>query len=270
MKGTNRSTNLIVLLTDFGLRDGFVGTMKGAILRINPNATIVDLTHEIPPQDVGAAAYVLWSSYSFFPRGTVFVVVVDPGVGTERRILCAEGRDHFFLAPDNGVLKYLKADGALIRAWEVRNDRYFLSHLSSTFHGRDIFAPVAARISLGLDPSKLGGRVALRARGREFIFLHRKGNVTFRGNVIYIDRFGNLITNLRVRPEKEFSSRNVIVTVKSRVIRGLVSAYAQGSPNKPVALLNSSNLLEIGVKNGSASRVLRAKVGDRVLVEIGP
>ena len=125
MKNTDRTTNVIVLLTDFGLRDGFVGAMKGVILKINPKATIVDLTHEIPPQDVNVAAYVLWSAYSFFPSGTIFSAVVDPGVGTERRILCAEGRNHIFLAPDNGVLKYLEADGVLTRVWEVRNEDIF-------------------------------------------------------------------------------------------------------------------------------------------------
>jgi S-adenosylmethionine hydrolase len=268
MKGIDRTANLIALLTDFGLKDGFVGAMKGAILTINLKARIVDLTHDIPPQDVGAAAYVLWSSYSFFPRGTVFVVVVDPGVGTERRILCAEGRNHIFLAPDNGILKYLGADGALIRAWEVKNDKYFLSHVSSTFHGRDIFGPVAAHISLGLEPSKLGRRVALPAQRREFTYLHGKHRAEFLGNVIYVDRFGNLISNLRVHSDERFSPKGLRVTVKSRVIRGLSQVYAQGSANKPVALLNSSNLLEVGIKNGSASEVLGAKVGDRVLVEI--
>ncbi|MGA9365291.1 MAG: SAM-dependent chlorinase/fluorinase [Bacteroidota bacterium] len=268
MKSTERTTNVIVLLTDFGLRDGFAGAMKGVILGINPKATVVDLTHEIPPQDVNAAAYVLWSTHSFFARGTIFLVVVDPGVGTERRILCVEGRNHIFLAPDNGVLKYLEADGLLTRAWEVRNERYFLSHVSSTFHGRDIFAPVAARLSLGLNPSKLGRRVALSRPRREFAYLDGRKTGKYLGNVIHIDRFGNLITNLRLSPGEGLSSGRLTVRIKSRVIQGLSQAYAQGSPNRPVALINSSNLIEIGVRNGSARELLKAKVGDKVMIEI--
>lgn len=268
MKSTQQTTNVIVLLTDFGLRDGFVGAMKGVILRINPKATIVDLTHEIQPQDVNAAAYVLWSAYSFFPSGTVFAVVVDPGVGTKRRILCVEGQDYIFLAPDNGVLKYLGADGVLRRAWEVKNDRYSLSHVSSTFHGRDIFAPMAAHLSLGLKPSKLGRRVTLTGERREFTHLLNTSTGAFHGNVIHVDRFGNLITNLRVRPGEALPSGRVTVRIKSRAIQGLSHAYAQGSPNKPVALINSSNLIEIGAKNGSARELLKAKVGDKVMIQI--
>jgi S-adenosylmethionine hydrolase len=268
MKSTDRNADLIALLTDFGLRDGFVGAMKGVILKINPKATIVDLSHEIPPQNVNAAAYVLWSAYSFFPSGTIFLAVVDPGVGTTRRILCAEGQNHIFLAPDNGTLKYLEADGVLIRAWEVRDERYFLPRVSSTFHGRDIFAPVAAHLSLGLEPSKLGRRLALPGQCREFTYLNGKNAGKYRGNVIHIDRFGNLITNLRVRPDQRLPSRGLTVRIKSRVIQGLSQAYAQGSPNKPVALLNGSNLIEIGVKNGSARELLKAKVGDKVMIEI--
>jgi S-adenosylmethionine hydrolase len=268
MKKTNRTTRVIALLTDFGSRDGFVGAMKGVILNINPKATIVDLTHEIPPQDTNAAAYVLWSTYSFFPSGTIFVVVVDPGVGTERRILCAEGRSHIFLAPDNGVLKYLEADGALTRAWEVKNDKYSLSHVTSTFHGRDIFAPVAGHLSLGLKPSKLGRRASLTGHRSEFTDFRGRSTGTIRGKVIHVDHFGNLITNLRVGPGERLPSEPVAIKIKSRVIHGLSRVYAQGSSNIPFALVNSSNLLEIGVKNGSARELLKAKVGDKVMVEI--
>ena len=268
MKSTERTTNVIVLLTDFGSKDGFAGVMKGVILKMNPKATIVDLTHEIPPQDVNAAAYVLWSAHSYFPSGTVFVAVVDPGVGTERRILCAEGRSHIFLAPDNGILRYVEADGVLTRVWEVRDERYFLPCVSSTFHGRDIFAPVAARLSLGLNPSKLGRRVALPRQRREFAYLDGRKTGKYLGNVIHIDRFGNLITNLRVRPDQRIPFGGLTLSIKSRVIQGLSQAYAQGSPNRPVALINSSNLIEIGVRNGSARELLKAKVGDKVMIAI--
>jgi hypothetical protein len=150
----------------------------------------------------------------------------------------------------------------------VKNDKYFLSPVSSTFHGRDILAPVAAHLSLGLKPSKLGRRVTLPGQRREFTYLQGKSSGKFLGNVIHIDRFGNLITNLRVCPHVGLSSRGLTVRIKSRAIKGLSQAYAQGSANMPLALLNSSNLIEVGVKNGSATELLRAKVGDRVLVEI--
>jgi S-adenosylmethionine hydrolase len=268
MKRTDGTRNVIALLTDFGLRDGFVGAMKGVILRINPKVAIVDLTHEIAPQDVDAAAYVFWSAYAFFPRGTIFVAVVDPGVGTDRRILCAEGRNHIFLAPDNGILKYLESDGVLTRAWEVTDERYFLPHVTSTFHGRDIFAPVAAHLSLGLKPSKLGRRVTLLRGQSEFTGLIGKKAGEFRGRVIHIDRFGNLITNLRMPPGQGLSSARVTVRIKSRMIQGLSQAYAQGSSNTPLVLINSSNLVEVGARNGNASELLGAKVGDKVLVKI--
>lgn len=258
---------LIVLLTDFGMKDGFVATMKAVILALNPRACIIDLTHEIAPQDVNAAAYVLWSSYSYFPTGTIFVGVVDPGVGTARRILCAEGQRHIFLAPDNGILKYLEADGVLRKASEVEEREHSLRSVSQTFHGRDIFAPVAAHLSLGLKPSRLGKRVALPKSRSEFTYVAPEEGRKFFGNVIYIDRFGNLITNLRVRPEMRLSSKGLRVRIKRREIQGLAQCYAEGRASKLLALVNSSDLIELGLKNGSASELLRAKVGEKVSVE---
>jgi S-adenosylmethionine hydrolase len=267
MKRSTQKNRPIVLLTDFGTRDGFVGTMKAAILTLNPKASIIDLTHEIAAQDVGAAAYILWSSYSFFPRGTIFVAVVDPGVGTARRILCAAGRSHTFLAPDNGILKYLEGDGALKQAWEIGKKKHFLRRVSRTFHGRDIFAPVAAQLSLGVEPSRLGRRVALpRTRG-EFTYVTAEKGRKFLGSVIYIDRFGNLVTNLRVRLGAGLSGKGLRVRIKRRIIQGLVQSYAEGQANTPFALVNSSNLVELGLKNGSARGFLGVNVGEKVLVE---
>jgi S-adenosylmethionine hydrolase len=267
MKRFTQRNKPIVLLTDFGMRDGFAGTMKAVILALNPKAPIIDLTHEIAPQDVSAAAYVLWSSYSFFPRGTIFVAVVDPGVGTVRRILCAKGRNHIFLAPDNGILKYLEADGVLRQAWEVGEKKHFPRRVSHTFHGRDIFAPMAARLSLGLRPSRLGKEVALPRTRSEFTYVTAEKGRKFFGSVIYIDRFGNLITNLRVRPEAGSSAKGLRFRIKRREIQGLVQSYAEGQANAPLALVNSSNLIELGLKNGSAREFLGAKVGEKVFVE---
>jgi S-adenosylmethionine hydrolase len=267
MKHPTKSNRLIVLLTDFGAKDAFVGTMKGVILGINPNASIVDLAHDVPPQDVDAGAYVLWSSYAFFPKGSIFVVVVDPGVGSERRIVCAEGGSYLFVAPDNGVLKYLLADQVLRRVWEVKNKSYFLQKVSQTFHGRDIFSPVAARLSLGLKPLKLGEEIVLPYSQNEFTLLNKKKGKKFSGRVIYIDRFGNLATNLRVRSGTDVTLQRSRIRIKTRVIQGMSRSYAEGSGKVPLALVNSSSLVEIGVKNARASELLGVRVGERVLFE---
>jgi S-adenosylmethionine hydrolase len=267
MKHSIKSNKPIVLLTDFGTKDAFVGTMKGVILGINPSASIVDLAHDVPAQDVDAGAYVLWSSYAFFPKGSIFVVVVDPGVGSRRRILCAEGRGHLIVAPDNGVLKYLVADGVLGRVWEVRNKSYFLRNVSQTFHGRDIFSPVAAHLSLGLKPSKLGKEIILPRSRDQFSLLDSKKGKKFSGKVIYIDRFGNLATNLRVRSRTDLTSERLRIKIKNHVIQGISRSYVEGSGKVPLALVNSSNLVEIGVKNAGASEPLGVKVGERVSFE---
>lgn len=267
MKRSTRRSALIALLTDFGTKDSFVGTMKAVILGINPDARIVDLTHDISPQSVDEAAYVLWSSYKFFPRGTVFVSVVDPGVGTKRKIICARGNDHIFLGPDNGILKYLASDGQLRETRVVNTMKYSLPHVSSTFHGRDIFAPIAAQLSLGLKQERLGRRVQMRPSGKEFIDIGPRPEGKLSGKVIYVDHFGNLITNLRLTPGTTQRWKNVRVRMRDRVIKGLSRSYSDGSPRGPVALVNSSGLLEIGLRNGNAARFLKATAGEKVAIE---
>lgn len=267
MKRSTRRSALIALLTDFGTKDPFVGTMKAVILSINSRAMIVDLTHEISPQGIDEAAYVLWSSYKFFPPGTIFVSVVDPGVGTKRRILCARGDQHIFLAPDNGILKYLASDGQLKETWVMNTRKYFLPHVSSTFHGRDILAPVAAQLSLGLKPERLGRRVQIRPSGKEFIDIDPRPEGKLLGKVIYVDHFGNLITNLRAIPKMTPRWRKVRVKIRNRSIHGLSHSYADGYPNSLVALVNSSGLVEIGLRNGNAARFLKASARDKVAIE---
>lgn len=267
MKRLTRRSALIALLTDFGSKDSFVGTMKAVILGINPRATIVDLTHEIPPQDVDSAAYVLWSSYNFFPKETIFVAVVDPGVGTKRKILCVEGTKHIFLAPDNGLLKYLASDGELKRIWEVKNKKYFLSEVSSTFQGRDILAPVAAHLSSGLKPENLGRRVRSVSSEKEFIYLNGRSSGKHLGKVIYVDHFGNLITNFRLASDTTQRWKSVRVRIRDRAIEGLSRSYSDGSPGGPSALVNSSGLLEIGLRNGNAAKFLKASAGEKVTIE---
>ncbi len=267
MKPPSPKNSPIALLTDFGMKDAFVGTMKAVILGVNPHAVIVDLSHEISPQNIDEAAYVLWSSYSFFPKGTVFVVVVDPGVGTARKIVCAQGKRHLFLAPDNDVLKYIEAENEIKRKWNVSEKRYFLPSQSSTFHGRDIFAPVAAHLSKGLEPSKLGKSLPVKSPKSVFIYLNGRVIGKRSGKVIHVDHFGNLITNLRVGERVIFPTGEINLSLKKSQIRGLSRSYAEGNGNHPLALVNSSRLIEIGLKNGNASRSLGVGVGEKVFLK---
>jgi S-adenosylmethionine hydrolase len=266
MKPPRKQNKPIALLTDFGTRDGFVGTVKAVILRLNPRAVIIDLSHDISPQNIDEAAYVLWSAYRYFPDGTIFVVVVDPGVGTGRRIICAEGERHLFLAPENGVLRYIECDGGIKRKWNVRENRYFLPTHSSTFHGRDIFAPAAGHLSLGLAPSKLGKSRPLEPAPAVFKILDGRTTARQIGKVIYIDRFGNLITNLRTRGEIKSYAETVSLPSKGIRIRGLSRTYAEGDGKHAVAVINSSGLIEIGVRNGNASESFKVGLGERVVV----
>src|SRR3990172_9348844 len=186
---------IITLLTDFGTADPFVASMKGVILSINPKATIVDITHEIPPHGIRQAAFVLKSAYRYFPKGTIHVVVVDPGVGGPRKPLLAVTPQAFFIAPDNGVLIYIYHHNPSTRVYELTAKRYRLKDYSSTFDGRDLFAPAAARLSKGITPAQMGLKIA---RYLKFPIPRprRLGKNGLQGQVIHIDRFGNLITNI--------------------------------------------------------------------------
>ncbi|MCD6224235.1 MAG: SAM-dependent chlorinase/fluorinase, partial [Deltaproteobacteria bacterium] len=189
--------SIITLLTDFGVEDEYVGIMKGVILSINPSSTIVDITHQIAPQDIIAAAYRIKFSYKYFPEKTVHLVIVDPGVGSGRPLLAAKIQGHFFLAPDNGILTPLLDDGDIDTLVFVENSEYFLDSVSQTFHGRDIFAPVAAHISKGIDIMELGKLADIKSLARlsvEKPFIADNGELS--GIIVSIDRFGNLITNI--------------------------------------------------------------------------
>ncbi len=230
----------IALLTDFGTRDPFVGVMKGVIAGIAPQTRVIDLGHDIPPFAVREASWVLQVSADYFPRGTVFVAVVDPGVGSGRRILLAKTARHLFLAPDNGLLGFLRE--AEFRA--VTDRRLFLKPVSNTFHGRDVFAPVAARLAKGMPPSRVGPPVASVVR-----------LPATPGRVVWIDRFGNLVTDLPPGPRAiRFRGRRIPV----------VKTYAASKPGALVAVVGSSGTLEISVADGSAARRLGAKIGDAV------
>jgi S-adenosylmethionine hydrolase len=257
---------LITLTTDFGLEDAYVGVMKGVILSINPAATIVDLCHAVPPQDMQAAAFLLHTAWPYFPLGTIHVVVVDPGVGSQRRAIAVDVGTATFVTPDNGVLSYVLAEAAEknTQAVHLTNQRYWLSPVSATFHGRDIFAPVAAHLSLGVPLTDLGEPLPL---GELVTFPlprpERQGD-TWVGHVVHIDHFGNLVTDLEA--EAIGDPQAVAIEVGRQRIFGLRRTYAEGTPGEPIALIGSSGRLEIAVTGGQAVRWLKVQIGDRVRV----
>ncbi len=259
-------SGIITLLTDFGTTDAFVGVMKGVILGINLDARLVDLTHEVPAHDVEAAAFVLATAYRFFPPGTVHVVVVDPGVGSERRAIAVAAGGQLFVAPDNGVLSYVFGREPGFLAWTIERRDLCLPEVSMTFHGRDVFAPVAAHLSLGVGPDELGPNVTtvVRAKVMEPTLEERRA----RGQIIYFDRFGNAITNLpRDMMEAVPSAGGVTVCVGRHKIRGLVKCYEQGEAGRPLALWGSSGFLEIAVRRASARELLGLAKGQEVAVQ---
>jgi S-adenosylmethionine hydrolase len=252
---------IITLLSDFGLADPYVGMMKGAVLSVNPAATLVDLTHEVPPQDVATGAFLLAHAAAYFPPGTIHLAVVDPGVGSRRRPIAVAADDQFFVGPDNGLVSLALRARRRRRAVVLRDVRYFRRERSRTFHGRDLFAPVAAHLSLGVALGALGppaGRLVTlpwprpRTRGRR---IH--------GAILLVDRYGNLITNIEHR---QLGARALIVAGQHRWPR-VVDAYADVAPGEPLALINSYGLLELAVRDGSAAERLSLGRGDPVIVE---
>ncbi|MFH0725093.1 MAG: SAM-dependent chlorinase/fluorinase [Pseudomonadota bacterium] len=264
---------VISLLTDFGLSDTYVGIMKGVILSRAPEARIVDISHGILPQHLVKAAFLIDSAYRYFPKGTVHVVVVDPGVGSDRTIIVLEAAGYFFMAPNNGVLTMILEKTTAAKAVKVENRRFFLETVSRTFHGRDIFAPVAAYLSLGGDIHELGSRVAPSDLMRLPIpkpLIGKTGELI--GVVIDIDRFGNLITNINedlIQALCENSGPAVIVGIGGNRICDLKASYADVSPGATLAIIGSRGTLEISINRGRAKDFFSAAIGDQVTVLTG-
>jgi hypothetical protein len=250
-------------MTDFGTKDGYVGAMKGVILGINPHCTLVDITHEISPQGVFEGALVLGNTYRCFPRGSVHLAVVDPEVGTRREALVLEAEGYYFVGPDNGLFTWIYRRGEVEQVVGIRS-RDFLPHtVSQTFHGRDIFAPTAGHLSLGRKPELFGVRLD---RWREIDIpeprITRKG---LTGEVIYIDRFGNVITNLRRDLLETLADRGPLqIHIRGKRIPGLKAAYAEAREGEFMAIVDSFDLLEISLMGDSAGDALRAVKGDKV------
>lgn len=257
--------SVIAMLTDFGGHDHYVAAMKGMILQINPKATLVDITHDITPQNVLEAAFVLRQAFPFFPPDTVFVAVVDPTVGTSRRILAARYSNRFVLAPDNGIVTFVHRDAQLQEIRLVENRQFMAATLSTTFHGRDVFAPVAGHISRGTAIDRLGPPAdRVEILGVPHPEWSRDGSIA--GQVIYIDHFGNLITNIAQADLSgpRFQGRGREITLDGRPIGPLRTTYADVPRGQPVALIGSTCMLEIAVNGGSAAQVLQAGCGTPV------
>jgi len=241
--------------------DPYVGIMKGVIATRAPGVPVIDLTHGIPPQDVRAGALVLSRATPYFPRGTVHVAVVDPGVGSDRAALCIETKSALFVGPDNGVLTLAAPRSDRVRSYSLTNERFHLSPRSATFHGRDVFAPVAAALAAGVDPAELGPEVDV-AVDLELPVPEVAGEV-IHGRVIYVDVFGNLVTNV---PAEALHEGPAAIEIGGRAIGSLSHTYAEGAPGGAVAVIGSWGLLEVAVRNGSAAAALGAGVDTPVRI----
>ena len=265
--------SIITLLTDFGTGTEYAGLMKGVILSINPSAAIVDITHQNDSQDIVQAAFTTYSSYEYFPEGTVHLVVVDPGVGSERSLLALEMKKQFFVAPDNGILTLLFNEGKINALIRITNSKYFLASVSRTFHGRDIIAPVGAHLSSGIDVRRLGTEIDLRdAIHLDHLHARLSENGELVGKIVVIDDFGNLITNIGFKKLSEVyligQEKKIQIKIGSHVITGLSGTYDSVRSKTPLALIGSRGYLEIAVNKGNAALVLNAEKGEKVRVMV--
>jgi S-adenosyl-L-methionine hydrolase (adenosine-forming) len=257
----------ITLTTDFGLQGEYVGAMKGVMLNINPHCRVIDITHQISPQNILQAAFVLEKTNKYYPSGTIHLVVVDPGVGTERRALIIKKREHFFVGPDNGVFSFILDEKGKTEAVEIKEKQYFLSPLSSTFHGRDLFAPVAAHLSLGTDLKKFGLPAKDFVR-MEWPRAELKEN-RLAGKILWADSFGNLITNITREEYGSLLEGNpILIKGAGWKIQHLARTYAEARPREPIALFGSSDLLEIAMNQGNAYQRLGIKPGEIIHIEV--
>ncbi|MBU8910274.1 MAG: SAM-dependent chlorinase/fluorinase, partial [Desulfobacterales bacterium] len=245
----NRS---IVLLTDFGQQDIFAGVLKGVIASINPESKVIDLSHGVNPQDIHQASFLLAVSCLYFPKGTVFCVIVDPGVGSARKGICIETRDYSFVGPDNGVLWQAAKENKIKKIIHLTNKAYFPGPVSNTFHGRDIFAPVAAHISKGLEDISCLGESLEKCVEYQFPGIERKA-LSLVLTVIHIDRFGNITLNLEEKEYRQFiKNRWFVLTINDIQIKKVFSSYSQAKDGELFLIESSSSYMEIALKNSNA------------------
>ena len=254
---------ILTLTTDFGLSDHYVGVMKGVILGIAPAARIVDLCHQASAYEIGEAAFLIAQAYRYFPKKTVHVVVVDPGVGTARRPILAEAAGQYFVAPDNGVLGMIYTqEKHKVRL--INNDRYFRKPVSRTFHGRDIFAPVAAHLAKGVAPARVGKIINDYLRPASSA-PERTGKHVWTGTVLKVDHFGNVVTNFRL---SDFPPTSFEVVIGPHVVTRVARNYAECAPGELFTIEGSSGYLEISTGQGSAAKILGCAVGAPVELRI--
>jgi S-adenosylmethionine hydrolase len=256
---------IITLLTDFGTKDHYVASIKGVILSISPQCLLIDITHEVNPHDIREGAFLLANTYSYFPKGTIHLSVVDPGVGGTRKPILLVTQKYFFVGPDNGLFTFIAQRERVKQIVALTEQKYFLSKVSKTFHGRDLFAPVVAHLSLGTKPSAFGYKMNAIKRLRFQKPIIKEGKLL--GGILHIDTFSNLISN--IDEEKLFwftKGQPFEIRVGSKTIRGLKKGYWEGKKGEPIALFGSSGFLEISLREGNAQKALKVKRGDPIQI----
>jgi S-adenosylmethionine hydrolase len=261
---------LIVLMTDFGVGGIYTGIMKAVIHSICREAEIIDLIHNIQPQNIKQAAFLLGNSISYFPEETIFVIVVDPGVGSSRKSLVIKSGKRYFVTPDNGLVSYVASQDSGGEVYELTNKEYFREKISSTFHGRDIFAPVAAHLASGIEIQKFGNKINLS----DIIqipppLFHKESFNCWLGEIIYSDSFGNIITSLNsedigIDISDPTLNENWRFEVSNQIIKGLKRTYAEANPGELLAYIGSFGYIEMGISNGNAAQVLDASGGNKI------
>jgi hypothetical protein len=254
---------LITLLTDFGEQDHYVAAMKGAILGICPEADIIDITHQVPPFQIAAGAYTLAQAAPAFPAGTVHVGVVDPGVGSARRAIAARAGGHLYVGPDNGLLAMALDAASRPAVFEITNEKLFRHPVSKTFHGRDVFAPVAAHLARGLALSRVGPRLT-DWQNAAFLKPRKCGPKEWTGRVLSIDHFGNLVTNFSWEEFGEIVQQNFCIKIGSTSIRIFASTYREIPGGTPFVIRGSSNYLEISLNEGAASKLVGSDLAEGI------
>jgi len=255
---------IIALTTDFGLKDPYVAEIKAVILSISPNATIVDITHEIEKFNIGMGAHVLASASPYFPKGTIHVAVVDPGVGTKRRPLIIQTKHGFYIGPDNGVLALAAKSQGIEHIYEIENRKLMLPKISNTFHGRDVFAPAVAHLANGTPPAEFGPEIHEIVTPEFAKIIRRKGVLV--GEVMHIDGFGNIITNFGEKELELMNAKDMVnVRLKNVMLKlKLCRVYAEVETQKPLAIIGSHNFLEVSINQGNAAERFKIKAGDKV------
>jgi len=262
---------IVTLTSDYGARDAFAASIKGVILRINPQVQIIDISNDIAPVDIWEGAYTLWSAYKYFPKGTIHLAVIDPGVGSGRRPIIVVTEGYYFIGPDNGLFSLIYQDAERLRVHQITSSHYFLSNPGPTFHGRDIFAPVAGWLAKGIPSGNFGDEITDYAKLN--IPVPKGTQNTIEGHVVHVDRFGNIITNItynHIQPILPEGTGPGIATVSiaGKEIKGLKKFYAEARPAEPGAIINSSGALEIFLFKQNARTALSVKRGDPVRLTI--